>query len=349
MRIGIGIGIDNSGPISSGAALPIVSDVTITGTAVVGQTLTCDGGTVTGTEPITKTYQWYRGATLIGGATNSNYTSVQADAGNTSNIKCVVTATNSAGSASADSNTIARILDTLTNNYITGLTLTSAEIDSFNTLYLALRTNNYHTEIDRLHIYASATNNAANKSLFGAFTAIPVNSPTFTRKIGYTMTGTSYIRTSWIPSVNANKFTLNANLIQIRVDRASTANAMFTGVFDGHPYFLFWTANTLSIADLGAQVSNVFTGLTTANKLFAVKRTDVANVIGYMDASTSAKANTRLNSLPAIEVFDGGRNLSGAPNLLMANNDKILYSLNASSAVDVATIDTIINNFITSL
>lgn len=77
----------------------------ITGTAVVGQTLTCDGGTVTGTGPITKTYQWYRGATLIGGATNSTYTLVQADAGQ--DIKCTVTATNSAGSASADSNTLA--------------------------------------------------------------------------------------------------------------------------------------------------------------------------------------------------------------------------------------------------
>lgn len=87
---------------------------TISGTAVVGQTLTCDGGTVTGTEPITKSYQWYRGATLISGATNSTYTLVQADAGQ--NIKCTVTATNTADSVSADSNTVA-ILATLLDLY----------------------------------------------------------------------------------------------------------------------------------------------------------------------------------------------------------------------------------------
>lgn len=95
-----------------GSLLPPVFTVNpqITGTAVVNQTLTCDGGTVTGGGVITKTYQWYRGATLISGATNSTYTLVSADAGQ--NIKCTVTATNTAGSASADSNTLA-IIETI--------------------------------------------------------------------------------------------------------------------------------------------------------------------------------------------------------------------------------------------
>jgi hypothetical protein len=75
----------------------------VTGTAVVGQTLSTTNGTWTNS-PSSFSYQWYRGATPIG--TNSaSYTLVQADAGQ--NIKCTVTATNSAGSASADSNTVA--------------------------------------------------------------------------------------------------------------------------------------------------------------------------------------------------------------------------------------------------
>lgn len=76
----------------------------VSGTAVVGQTFTTTNGTWTNS-PTSYTYQWYRGATLISGATSSTYVLVQADAGQ--NIKCTVTATNSAGSASADSNTVA--------------------------------------------------------------------------------------------------------------------------------------------------------------------------------------------------------------------------------------------------
>jgi len=95
-------------PSSGGASLPVntVAPV-VSGTAVVGQSLTTTDGTWTGTPSPTFSYQWYRGATPISGATNSTYTLVQADAGQ--NIKCTVTATNGAGSASADSNTVAVI------------------------------------------------------------------------------------------------------------------------------------------------------------------------------------------------------------------------------------------------
>jgi len=79
----------------------------ISGVAVVGQTLTVTAGSWSGSPTPTLSYQWYRGATPISGATNSTYTLVQADAGQ--NIKCTVTATNGAGSASADSNTVAVI------------------------------------------------------------------------------------------------------------------------------------------------------------------------------------------------------------------------------------------------
>lgn len=77
----------------------------ISGTQVVGSSLSSTTGTWTGTAPITYTYQWYRGVTLISGATSSSYTLVQADAGNASNITCQVTATNGGGSATATSNT----------------------------------------------------------------------------------------------------------------------------------------------------------------------------------------------------------------------------------------------------
>ena len=74
----------------------------ITGTAQEGQTLTCSTGTWTGSP--TYTYQWKRNGSNITSATNSTYTLVTADVGQS--ILCTVTATNAVGSASADSNTV---------------------------------------------------------------------------------------------------------------------------------------------------------------------------------------------------------------------------------------------------
>lgn len=53
----------------------------ITGNLVVGQVLTSSTGTWTATPAATYTYQWFRGNTLISGATSSTYTLVTADAG----------------------------------------------------------------------------------------------------------------------------------------------------------------------------------------------------------------------------------------------------------------------------
>ena len=74
----------------------------VTGTAVVGNALTTDDGSWTGS-PTSYAYQWKRGATNIG--TNANaYTLVNADAGQS--ITCVVTATNAVGSTPATSNAL---------------------------------------------------------------------------------------------------------------------------------------------------------------------------------------------------------------------------------------------------
>lgn len=85
------------------ASAPVVS-----GLAIVGQTLSEFDGTWYGDATIAYTYQWQRdnagGGVFgnIGSATGSTYVLVAADVGN--KIRCVVTATNTVGSASANSN-----------------------------------------------------------------------------------------------------------------------------------------------------------------------------------------------------------------------------------------------------
>lgn len=77
-------------------AVPVVS-----GTTALGDTLTTTNGTWTGTPAPTFTYQWTRGGTNIAGATAATYVITAADQGTT--LVAKVTATNSAGTATANS------------------------------------------------------------------------------------------------------------------------------------------------------------------------------------------------------------------------------------------------------
>ena len=83
--------------IASTAAVPVntVAPV-ISGSKIVGDLLTTTNGTWTNT-PTNFGYQWYRGATEIGGATSSTYTLVQADAD--FEVKCRVIAGNASGTS----------------------------------------------------------------------------------------------------------------------------------------------------------------------------------------------------------------------------------------------------------
>lgn len=79
----------------------------VSGSGVVGQTLTTTNGTWTGNPTPTYAYQWQSNGSPISGATSSTYVLVSADAG--TNVRCVVTATNAIGATSANSNAIAVI------------------------------------------------------------------------------------------------------------------------------------------------------------------------------------------------------------------------------------------------
>ena len=104
------VGTDGNAPIN--VVAPVIS-----GTALVGQTLTSTTGTWTSdTGVIGYLYQWYRGATLISGATNSTYVLTFADGG--FNITCRVAATDTDGTSayvSSNSINLPLLLDTYTN------------------------------------------------------------------------------------------------------------------------------------------------------------------------------------------------------------------------------------------
>jgi hypothetical protein len=93
-------------PPQPAAVVPAFSALpTISGQPAVGQTLTAQRGTWTGTEPITYAFQWFRcstalrGCQAIEGATQATYTLVEADVG--ARITVRVTATNRGGGRAA--------------------------------------------------------------------------------------------------------------------------------------------------------------------------------------------------------------------------------------------------------
>lgn len=92
-----------------------------TGTATVGQTVSCDTGTWTTSSPV-YTYQWQRDVagnssySNIGGATSS--TKVLVDADDACHVRCVVTDTDANGAASANSNALGVVVEPVPTNSV---------------------------------------------------------------------------------------------------------------------------------------------------------------------------------------------------------------------------------------
>lgn len=117
----------------------------ITGTAEVGQTLSCSTGTWSN-DPISYAYQWKRGGVNIVGATSSTYVLVAADAG--TSVKCTVTATNGAGSATADSNAVNPDFYYILSDYSASAAYSLRKISSTATNAIRIRRSNDNAETD---------------------------------------------------------------------------------------------------------------------------------------------------------------------------------------------------------
>jgi hypothetical protein len=204
----------------------------ITGTAKDGQTLTSTTGTWTGSATITYTRTWKRcdnavaNCTTISGATGTTYVPTGSDVGST--IKVTVTATNSSGSATADSTATVLItgtapantaLPTITGTTKDGQTLTSttgtwtgsatityarqwqrcnSSGSSCTAITGATGTTYALTATDvakRIRVAVTATNTAGNATATSAATAIVLASPP-ANTTAPTITGT--VKEGWI-------------------------------------------------------------------------------------------------------------------------------------------------------
>lgn len=237
--IGLGIGVawkvnkelsDGSVPVNTVA--PVIS-----GTAAIGQTLTSTTGTWTSDTGITGyLYQWYRGATLITGATNSTYVLTLSDVG--FSMTCRVAATDTDGTSAyvSSSNYIflfdadyQAILTFATSNLI-ALPLFPQQVKQ-NQLVLALKSAGAWNQLDILYIFA---NNSGSQ-----FATINWKNPNsnratvqtvllFTTNQGFTGAPLNYLRTNFTPASNDS-----SNYKTNTAGRYAFLNNVVSGAIDG--------------------------------------------------------------------------------------------------------------------
>jgi hypothetical protein len=333
------------------ASIPPANTVppAVTGTAVVGSLLSCTEGTWTGSPTITYTYQWKRNGVNIGGATASTYTLVQADAGNTANIECTVTATNGAGAVPADSNTVAQILDASAAAYFTAAGVsTGTYINAFNTFYIALKAMSLYTKFDRLWVLANEDTTAALMCIKSLSVATAVAGPTFTAGQGYAGNGTtSYLNTNFVLSTDAVNFTRNSGAMSI-YNRTNSAFKFFDAAVESGGYSLFiaaknWFDNTSLGNANAAFAGNISIADATSNGLYVISRTGAGAQELYKNGASLASNTSASVALPAFAPFVGCNNSGG---VAASFNDRQHSLVSFSSGMDdteAAAFDTIVD------
>lgn len=330
----------------------------ISGTAVVGQTLTCDGGTVTGTEPITRNYDWYRGVTLMQSGASSTYVLVQADAGNTSNIKAVVTATNAGGSASADSNTVAQILDANANTYLINSTndSNSTFVSAINQFVIDLKTNSLWTKMSRVYPFLGGTSakcatdlvTGVNGTFSGTFT-YSANGPLPNGVNAFFNTGLN--ATSLTANNNHLSFdSFTNNAVAIDYDMGVSTNS--TAGTDNYGLFLRRSNGTCGF-DAGTFSNGRVSSTTTDSAAFFVGSIVASNDrrlfrnATQLNISTTSFSQTMPNG--NIYIFAMNNIAGGGATLYGSKGSKLITIGSGLTAAEVSTLQTIRSTFQTAV
>ena len=294
----------------------------LSGTAQQGQTLTSSNGTWTGTSPITYTYQWFRGASPIGSATNSTYTIVTADVGQS--IKCTVTATNSIGSASADSNTVTPTWETDAQAFITAAAITDpTQQSAINQLVVDLKGYNVWTKMKAVYpiVGGSASSHAVNLKTPGTYNMTFATGWTHS-STGMTPNGATYADTSLnintVMSLNSMAFGVYSRTNTAAGNKAHGAETPYTEILERN-------ASNVAYASIN---DNGFTGVTVASSdsrgFFQASRTAI-NALRIVRNTTHATSTAVTSSKPNLNFYFGASAVSLTGAFVRANDRQIAF------------------------
>jgi hypothetical protein len=339
------VGADGLAPVNTVA--PVIS-----GTATIGQTLSSTTGTWTSdTGVIGYLYQWYRGATLITGATNNTYVLALADVG--FDISCRVAATDTDGtSAYVSSNTIflfdtdyKAILDRGTALSYTLPTLAQQKLQ--NTLLMSMKADGVWAKLDVFYNFA---NNGSIE--FGTLNwkspttrqSTLIGSPNFISNQGIQGTGTSYINTNFNPTLGGpNQYTLdNASRYFYLYQNGVSTNVSFDGQTGTTTNGIRRDNITSQRINQSTTVLNTSFDYTGTRGMKSIHRTSSTNVQlfnGTIGESKTALSVAIVNSSQFI--------LRGSSTTVFATHTVSMYGMGASmiseNAAFIADYDTYIN------
>lgn len=285
----------------------------ITGTAQEGQTLTSSTGTWTGNPTPTYSYQWKRNGSNIGSATNSTYTLVTADVGQS--IKCTVTATNAAGSANADSNTVTPIaaFDPDAQAFITAASITNpTQQSAINQLVIDLKGYSIWTKFKAIYpiVGGSASSHAVNLKTPGTYNLTFATGWTHSAT-GMTPNGSSaYANTALNPS---SALTLNSTHLSFYSRTNVSAVQRDIAVYQSadNPTLAIGTNSGAEISDHYNYNQRISASIASSTGFYIATRTTSTSHKLYKNNTTlGTNTSTNTNALPNGNLFVGASNNS---------------------------------------
>lgn len=347
LGLGNNLILNNASKSDGNVPINVVAPV-ISGTALVGNTLTSTTGTWSSDTGVTGyLYQWTRDGVNISGATNSTYTLVSADL-NTS-IICKVAATDTDGtSAYVNSNSLVvydsdykAVLDYATTQ---GYTLPSVSQRLKQSVLLSsLKTDGVWSKLDTFANFA--TDGSSNFALIDwkrltQYTA--VNSPTFTTNEGFTGNGTSsYINTNFNPAINGVNYQLN-NASRYLYLKMGVVGSRLDGNLISTNFMRFGSFSTHNINSASGVSLVPSFSLVGDSSMKAMNRTSSTNV--EMFNGTTQGSSTALSSvLPNSSQF-----ILRQDNLYSASKVS-MYAMGASLVSENTAFVNAFNTYINSL
>jgi hypothetical protein len=340
----------------------------ITGTAQEGQTVTCSTGTWTGTPVINYAYQWKRNGSNIGSATNSTYTLVTADVGQS--ITCTVTATNGVGSANANSNTITptAAVDPDAQAFITAAAITNpTQQAAINTLVVDLKGYSIWTKMKALYPFVTDKTVEADiksqmkfnlkdpRDLDVAF-RLTWNGGGSWGANGYTPNGINgYADTFFIPSASQ---TINSNGLgfYITANTFTSSDAVTMGAFNSsnQASILVSKINSSSVEILDGRLNAASSPQTIVGRAgsFDIQRTSATVTKLYKNASIISNFNSGGTVLPTLKMYIGNMSFSvNAPYSAGYTNSefRLAYTSDGLTDTDITNLRTAVQAFQTTL
>lgn len=221
-----------------------------------------------------------------------------------------------------------------------------------NQLFIELKAANIFSELDRLYLFASETQQQGNLSLInpGGSAASPTSSPSWAIT-GYTGDGSSsYVHSNFNPTASGVKYTSNSACMFIYSRNNITENSADFGCFDAASQVFLqshWSDNNTYTA-INTAVINYITGAgVNTHGLLSIQRTGATAEAFWLNGVSTYSNTSASVALANIPVFICAVN-SASVAIRFSTREYAFWGA-GSSAVDQAQLYSIMHNYLVAI